>query len=391
MTNEIEFLKSQNIRPIKLPHREQYYEDLFNIEYSWTGRADILSFANTFIKEAEQELINSMTLFEMGYFDCAYYALRSAVEISLTLVYLSDMPDDQREERLADWKETRDFPMQGQMIKQLSQLKNVFADMEKKMPKFFENAKGLSAKLNKFVHKQGFQHFYVVRNNPINKPKSQDIFINNYEYFLKESIGVVAIMRLAIDPFPILLMDEEILCRCFDTLTEPYQEDFVQKYIGTDMVNAYKQTELYVQTYNYFIQKEKKTPAVFDVMKNQYIDSRKMDEIFKQLHLLRRDDIVSVLLVKASEKIVKVYCDDGLWYWTNRKTNREKTSWSSQDFQNFLNAENKLNQPYDEAYISVLIFNGNPYYIEHNELISQEEVNNIYTFVGKELLELGCQ
>ena len=125
MTNEIEFLKSQNIRPIKLPHREQYYEDLFNIEYSWTGRADILSFANTFIKEAEQELINSMTLFEMGYFDCAYYALRSAVEISLTLVYLSDMPDDQREERLADWKETRDFPMQGQMIKQLSQLKNV--------------------------------------------------------------------------------------------------------------------------------------------------------------------------------------------------------------------------------------------------------------------------
>jgi len=371
MTNEIEFLKSQNIRPIKLPHREQYYEDLFNIEYSWTGRADILSFANTFIKEAEQELINSMTLFEMGYFDCAYYALRSAVEISLTLVYLSDMPDDQREERLADWKETRDFPMQGQMIKQLSQLKNVFADMEKKMPKFFENAKGLSAKLNKFVHKQGFQHFYVVRNNPINKPKSQDIFINNYEYFLKESIGVVAIMRLAIDPFPILLMDEEILCRCFDTLTEPYQEDFVQKYIGTDMVNAYKQTELYVQTYNYFIQKEKKTPAVFDVMKNQYIDSRKMDEIFKQLHLLRRDDIVSVLLVKASEKIVKVYCDDGLWYWTNRKTNREKTSWSSQDFQNFLNAENKLNQPYDEAYISVLIFNGNPYYIEHNELISQ--------------------
>lgn len=54
-------------------------------------------------------------------FDCAYYSLRSAVDISTTMVFLDDMPDDGCEKFLSAWKSTADFPMQGQMIKQLSQ------------------------------------------------------------------------------------------------------------------------------------------------------------------------------------------------------------------------------------------------------------------------------
>lgn len=109
------------------------------------------------------------------------------------------------------------------MIKQLSTKGNIFSEMKEKMPDFFSDAKELSAELNKYVHKQGLRHFYISRNHPLNGNKPQDYFIKNFEYYLKRSIGVVAVMRLAIDPFPILMMDEEILYRCFDSMTDPYR------------------------------------------------------------------------------------------------------------------------------------------------------------------------
>ena len=40
-----------------------------------------------------------------------------------------------------------------------------------------------------------------------NNQPSVDKFIKKFEEYLQRCIGVVAVMRLAIDPFPILLMD----------------------------------------------------------------------------------------------------------------------------------------------------------------------------------------
>lgn len=218
--------------------------------------------------------------------------------------------------------------------------------MVSKMPDFFASAKALSAELNKYVHKQGLQHFYISRNHPINQQKPLDGFIKSFEAYLQRCIGVVAVMRLAVDPFPILLMDEEILYRCFDSMTEPYSEEFVEKYMGETIISQYKDTDIYIGTYGSFMNDEKKDESVFDVMKHQYIDSKKMDEIFSQLRLLSKADIICVLMVAASEKVVKVYCYDGLaMYFTDRNTNRTVRSWSSADFKAFAEVKERINQP----------------------------------------------
>ena len=385
----IDWRKHGNIRSLELPNKEQYYHDLFNIEHSWSGRMDTNT-CNTFIMEAEQQLVNAIELFEQGYFDCAYYSLRSAVDLSTTMVFLSDMPNDQRDKYLESWKATSDFPMQGQMIKSLTQNGNIFVDMLDKMPEFFSDSKQLSSELNKYVHKQGLQHFYISRNHPINQNRSQDQFIKAFERYLERCIGVVAVMRLAIDPFPILLMDDEILYRCFDSMTEPYSEDFVDKYIGAVTIEKYKKTEIYIGTYDSFIEEEKKNEAVFDVMKHQYIDSRRLNEIYPQLHLLSKEDIVCVLMVAASEKVVKTYCIDGLsMYFTDRKTKRSVMSWSGIDFKRFKENENPINQPYDEAYISAFVFGDTSYYIEHNEPLTTDEVGTIVGFVAGALAKMG--
>lgn len=387
----VSWRKNQNIKPIELPNKAKFYSDLINIEHSWSGRMDT-NICNTFIMEAEQQLVNAIEMFELGYFDCAYYSMRSAVDISTTMVFLSDMPDEDREKYLSAWKATEDFPMQGQMIKQLSRHGNVFADMVSKMPDFFASAKALSAELNKYVHKQGLQYFYISRNHPINQQKLLDGFIKSFEAYLQRCIGVVAVMRLAIDPFPILLMDEEILYRCFDSMTEPYSEEFVEKYIGETIISQYKDTDIYIGTYDSFMNDEKKKESVFNVMKHQYIDSKKMDEIFSQLHLLSKADIICVLIVAASEKVVKVYCYNGLaMYFTDRNTSRTAMSWSGADFKTFAEAEERINQPYDEVYISVFTFNDEQFYIEHNEKLGANEVDTIIGFVAEALVKMSAE
>ena len=96
-----EYKENQNIVPILVPNKEEYYRDLMNIENSWTGRVDAF-IANTFVLEAVQLIINSIALFEKGYFDCAYYALRQSLETSTTMVYLTESDDEHREKILKD-------------------------------------------------------------------------------------------------------------------------------------------------------------------------------------------------------------------------------------------------------------------------------------------------
>lgn len=385
--NDFEYIKyiENNILKNDSLNKLKYYMDIYNIEHSLSGRLDG-NISNLFIKEAAQQLINAIKLFSDGYFDCAYYLLRSAIEISTIMVFLVDMPEDERKRYLDAWMETLDFPMQGKIIQELSKNGDIFVDMKDKMPVFFDNAKNLSSELNKYVHKQGIQHFYsYIPYNIYISDRAKELEVT-FEKHLKQCIGIVSVMRLAIDPFPILLMDKEILYRCFDSITEPYTESFVEEYIGIDIIDCYKKTKIYTGLYDSFMQNEKKSESVFLVTNHEYIVSTMIKEILLQKHLLCKRDLISVLLVASNNKVVKVYCGNGLLqYYTDRNTKRVKLSWSSEDFKRFSNSKKLINQVYDEAYISVLKFDNELYFIEHNEKIEQTEIKAINDFILKEL------
>ncbi|WP_373821919.1 hypothetical protein [Veillonella sp.] len=381
----IKYIEDNNILKNDSLNKLKYYMDIYNIEHSLSGRLDG-NISNLFIKEAAQQLINAVKLFSDGYFDCAYYLLRSAIEISTIMVFLVDMPEDERKRYLDAWMETLDFPMQGKIIQELSRNGDIFVDMKDKMPIFFDNAKNLSSELNKYVHKQGIQHFYsYIPYNIYISDRAKELGVT-FEKHLKQCIGIVSVMRLAIDPFPILLMDKEILYRCFDSITEPYTESFVEEYIGIDIIDCYKKTEIYTGLYDSFMQNEKKSESVFLVTNHEYIVSTMIKQILLQKHLLSKRDLISVLLVSSNNKVVKVYCDNGLLqYYTDRNTKRVKLSWSGEDFKRFSNSKKLINQVYDEAYISVLKFDNELYFIEHNEKIEQTEIKAINDFIIKEL------
>lgn len=265
--------------------------------------------------------------------------------------------------------------MQHVMVESMSKEGDIVRDMMDKMPSFFKHAKCISQELNKYVHKQGFQHFYISQEWIDNPHKLDTERVEDFKKYLTECIGIVAVMRLSVDPFPILLMDEEILYRCFDSITDPYTEEFVIKYIGESIVDDYKKTDIYEGAYQSFMNEEKKNEATYNVMKHFYIDTEKQDDIFSQLNLLNVEDRIAATIACTIPSTTKVYCKRGwLMYTTNRKTNRKKQQWKGSDFAHFSKSENPLNQKYDEALISVVKLNGEDYYLEHNEPLSNEEI-----------------
>jgi hypothetical protein len=374
---QIDWFEGRNVREIVLAEKYELYQAIMNIEQSWTGRidSDFQLGANAFLMESAQLLINAVKLFEQGYFDCAFYSIREAIELSTTIIYLSDMPSEEKRRHQEAWKNTLDFPMQGHMIKELSQKGEVFTELKNTFNSFLEEINSAQQSLNKYVHKQGFSHFYVSRNHFSNQKTSNDKLVKSFLFFFKKAVGTVAVMRLVIDPFPILLMDEEILYRCFDSLTEPYSEEFVEEYIGKTIMEAYKRSNFYRSTYDQFINYEKKNEPTFIVMKYQFIDTKKEKEISEQLHLLSFWDQCAITLAFEVKKITKVYFNDFIsTYETDRKTNRKSHSWSSEDFKRFSSSESPINQSYDEVYISTFFIGEESIHIEHNEQISTEEI-----------------
>ena len=91
----MEIIEHWNIKPLSLPKANEYLEDLNDLRYSYSGLiAEVNPFF--FINEACQLLANSVKLFEAGYFDCAFYSIRQAIELSLSGLYLFSNPGYRR-------------------------------------------------------------------------------------------------------------------------------------------------------------------------------------------------------------------------------------------------------------------------------------------------------
>lgn len=377
----IDFKISKNINRYEIPNVEQYIEDLMNVEYSFSGRMDA-EIANSFILESVQLIINSINIFRLGYFDAAYYSLREAIEISTTIVYLVDMPDEIRIDKLEAWKNVEPFPMQGKMFSQLYKKGLAIPDMKQKMESFFIDVDFVRKDINKYVHKQGLNNFYVFRSNPLYMQKEDDSFIESFCHYLEKTIGIIAVMRLAIDPYPVLLMDEEILYRCFDSMTTPYSESFVERYISNKTINDYKKTEMFINHYNNHILDEKKNLTIFEIEKHLYINTSKKEEIISQFYLLNQIDRIITYIALLSKKVVKLYAHNGIYmYFTDRKTNRKAQNWRGLDFKKFKENDNRYNQIYDEALISVFEYTVGSelevIFVEHNEKLDEDDINTI--------------
>ncbi len=381
----INFIENNHLYKYTIENKEQYYSDLDFIDDSMTGRVDA-QVANTFIYEAKYLTINSIKLFELGYFDCAYYSLREAVEMSTTMIYLVDIPISERNNKLNEWKNVKRFPMRSQMIKYLEKNGSVFIDFKLKMKEFFDDAKQYINDINKYVHKQGNDKLYTTKRwyDYTNK-LDEKIYINKFEKYLEFTIGYIAMMRLSIDPLPIILMNEDLFLRTYDMITQQYNQDFICKYIGDKYIELYRQTELYKGYEDYFYNMEKQSYTISNIIKEKYVDISKYDEIKRQFHLLADYEKIIVEMFKISNKIADIYFNGyPISYFSNIHSRKRKFYYNLEEVNTYLKMLDNKNIKSNGIYISVFSIKNDKYLVEHNDKLTYEEIEEIMLLNNKE-------
>ena len=370
------------VRKFILPNASDYLWDIENITWAETGLIDAFE-ANRFFDEASQMIANSIFLFQKGFFDTAFYSLRQSIEISIGTLYLTANPG-----KMKEWKKLEPGFESGKMADFLRKHEPVFKEIRDKIPTFFDNIRTIQKKTNKYVHKQGYSSFYTTQRYSWSDHREDKIYlkiVSDFEETLKMAIGAVAMYRLAIDPLPIILMDEELMMRSGDFVTKPYSDEFVNKYIGAKNIELYKQTDIYQGFKESIMSHEKQNEAVFDIIHWQIIDRSKSEDITKQIHLLSYSDRLAVVIMMVSTKIPQVYIEGYFHYTSDVKAKHSDTVIGASYYEDFFanKGNNNFNVPFKNgSYISRIKIKEEYSYIESNEPLNQQEID-LLNYIAK--------
>ncbi len=367
------FLSEYNrVEPLELERADDYLSSLLNIQMADTGMCDLM-YTNQFFDEAVQLIVNSIRLFQLGYFDTAFYSLRQSLEISIGIIYISE-----DKKRLGQWNHLRDGFETGRMLDWLKKEEPYFRDMRNKLKGYFDKIGKTKGRINKYVHKQGFQSFYLHnREFALERQKKWVKSVTReFETALKDCIGAVAMYRLAIDAMPAVLMDEDIMMRSRDFITAPYSESFVERYIGKDVMDAYKQTERYIEIYNELSKWERQNPAVFNIIHWQYVERESISEIMNQIELLSAYDRLAVAIFIDSIKVSRVFIAGIHEYTSDVKIANRGTVLGSKYYDELF-GEEEWNLAQKHGYLSRVKVNGEYTILEHVDRLDETEQKSI--------------
>lgn len=98
---------------------------------------------------------------------------------------------------------------------------------------------------------------YLKQRNETELSDWKNMIQSDYERILCNCIGAVAVYRLSLDAFPIVLADDDLVLRSPDLITQPFSPDFISKYIGYDVIEGYKQIQIYKDTVSWLLSQPK--------------------------------------------------------------------------------------------------------------------------------------
>lgn len=381
----IESIENEFENNILLPDYESIMLYLYYIVV-YTGQCNIM-FCNSFIQEAIQLLKNSLILYKKGFFDCAFYSIRQSSEVMDSMLYLAKSPS----EKVYDWKSKNYFPVDRKVRQQLEKISNDYKEIKSLLPDFFRHHEELIIKIHKIIHKQGFDTFYQLR-TPINRKitnYSQEDEIALFLETLKYTIGKLLILIVILDPMCLALADENVNWKInMNLMTEPIDTTFFENILGlSDIVSKIKSSNYYKDFVSYFEEKEEMLPATYSVIREQFWNIEKLNEIESQFHMLSTDEKFMFNILKRGIKASLFYYAGGLgWYYTSNMSNLKEFSVNTIDFQNYTKSREAFNQKRKNVYISVIKQSKDDFlFIEHNMPFNKDEINKLLELEKKHL------
>lgn len=370
MGNEEYDWRYQHLVTFVLEHKDVYLDAAWDIQNSFTGRMDIIGLHRFFIESA-LEIKNSIKLFESGFIGAAFYSVRAAVELARVVTLFASSENHAKSDIFGLWKSGGKFPFDAQIKEKIKASSEVFSEIEHEIPWFFENQAERLRKMQKYIHKQGFVTFYDRGFESAEKISMRRTRITeDFDTFVKNSIIEISILRVCVDPFPILLNDPEVYRRIhFESMTIPFGEGLMEL-IGAKTIRLVRSIPSYRSYVENFIDYDELSDEALSVINDNYYDRGWWGVVEPQLQFLSVGDRVAVFLFQLSAKVSKVYSIGGLhFYFSNVPTKRKNMSWSSETF----DSVNDFNVAYDEVFLSHVYVLGQDFWMEHNEPLSETE------------------
>lgn len=364
-----------------IPGRESILWTLHRLEYMPVAQVDRL-FGASFLSEGVKLLINAVFLYEEGYFDCAFYSIRQAAETCNNMLYIANKGKDE----LRKWNQKEHFPMNQKLLQQLSKIDTFYKEVRNVIPEFFEEYSDLTKKSHKIIHKQGFDTFYGMRltlacNGGFSKKEELQLFLD----FLNKTIGLIILLYIIVEPISLILADEDLSARFnFDPMSDPADIAFLQKNISPDILAKIESTPYFTDIYQSIKEREKMTDATFDVVRYQTFDIEHLDDIRAQSNLLTLYEKITFELLSEGIKITNIYPDCSMFgYSTSIRSNYQPESWSSADFDVYLDSKECFNLNYNSIFRSVVKGPEGNWLFEHNEPFLQTEIETIIAIFKK--------
>ena len=341
-----------------------------------TGFLDKM-FCNGFMMESVELLKHGFFLYEDGYFDCAFYSVRQSIENMNNMLFLS-----QSEDELVKWKAKERFPSYSQIKTQLQQINAAYSEIKTAIPEIFDLYDELLKKANKYIHKQGFDTFYL-------HPWQQEQLISNrtelFVDLLKQSIGLLMVINIILDPLSLALSDPEVDAYIhFDPMTESIPTYIFDELFSCDVIEKIKETSFYKEFISCFLEKEEMNDATYGVVRFNIFDNEHLDDIEKQLHLLSYREVLCFKLLKAGIKVSHFYYDDDIFgYATCIHPAHELTEYSSAQFEMYKARKNKQNIPWKGMFISLYKVFDTYLILQHNDTLSNKDNILIQDIIDK--------
>ena len=329
-------------------------------------------FCNMFFSESVELLKHAFFLYEDGYFDCAFYSLRQSIE-NMNNMLLSAVDADKYEL----WKEKGRFPSDKAVKDLLSRQNDAYNEIKTVIPEFFEQYDELLKKANKYIHKQGFDTFYVYNN--ISNSTDQEERTNLFLSFLKYAIGMMLIMNIALDPLSLALSDYEVDSHIpFDPMTEPIPIGIFEKYLSLDIIEKIKTTDHYTALKDYFLNMEELNEATYAVLRYNHFNVEQLDEIEKQITQLDLSQALMFCILKSDIKATHFYWDYGiLGYSTSYKPKVHIKEYRSNQFDDYLQGDIKCNCAWRGMYISIFKALDSYLIVQHDEPLTETEISTL--------------
>ncbi len=357
----------------RLPEHDELLETLRSL-IPTTGNLTEF-FCNMFLSESVELLKHAFFLYEDGYFDCAFYSVRQSIEnVNNMLLSVLDA------EKYKLWKDKARFPSDKAVKEQLDKQNDAYNEIKTAIPDFFEKYDNLLKRANKYIHKQGFDTFYIYKHSL----STQDIEERNslFVSFLKYGIGMMLIMNIVLDPLSLALSDTEVDSHIpFEPMTEAIPIYVFEEYLSIDIIEKIKNTSHYCSIKEYFLSLEELKHATYAVKRYDFFDVNQLDEIESQIKQLNLAEALMFCILKSGIKATHFYWDNSIMgYSTSYEPTVHLSSYSSNQFDDYLKHMTP-NHLWHDMYISGYKVLDSYLIVQHNEPLTENEIAIIKVLV----------